>query len=307
MSKVSRKCVAIVIAVSCILIISVALIATSIKTLSSAEVAIFYNRVFLTLRPEPYYEGLYTGPPGFEFIIYPNTFTTKQFYYFKCLNAEGITMELNVEYQYKAEIDSLQTIMKDFKDFDDYKEILEDEGEAALQNACSNFNTSQFQSERGAFQGVVRARLQERYTQLFCTVTGVQVNNIMWPSSYEIAIRSTETAREDIRVAASEQPRLLTEADTEILQAKTQAQIILDKAESDARVRKNKADSVAQAITAQFEKEGESYSEILSNQGLSFSQQGLISYIGSRVIAASKSPVYINLGTPAKTSYVTNP
>ncbi|XP_050418871.1 uncharacterized protein LOC126832201 isoform X2 [Patella vulgata] len=307
MCETSCKCISGIILVVVILIVSIALVIVSLKKLDSDEVGIKYNRVSLTLGDKPYYEGLYTGPPGFEFIVFPNTFTTMQFQNFKCLNAEGITMELNVEYQYKAEIDSLQTIMKDFKDFDDYKEILEDEGEAALQNACSNFNTSQFQSERGAFQGVVRARLQERYTQLFCTVTGVQVNNIMWPSSYEIAIRSTETAREDIRVAASEQPRLLTEADTEILQAKTQAQIILDKAESDARVRKNKADSVAQAITAQFEKEGESYSEILSNQGLSFSQQGLISYIGSRVIAASKSPVYINLGTPAKTSYVTNP
>ncbi|KAK6166454.1 hypothetical protein SNE40_023141 [Patella caerulea] len=307
MCETSCKCVTGIILAVVIVIVSIALVIVSLKKLDSDEVGIKYNRVSLTLEDKPYYEGLYTGPPGFEFVVFPNTFTTMQFQNFKCLNAEGITMELNVEYQYKAEIDSLQTIMKDFKDFDDYKEILEDEGEAALQNACSNFNTSQFQSERGAFQGVVRIRLQERYTQLFCTVTGVQVNNIMWPSSYENAIRSTERAREDIRVASSEQPRLLTEADTEILQAKTQAQIILDKAESDARVRKNKADSVAQAITAQFEKEAESYSEILSNQGLSFSQQGLISYLGTRVIAASKSPVYINLGTPAKTSYVSNP
>ncbi|XP_050418875.1 uncharacterized protein LOC126832201 isoform X3 [Patella vulgata] len=305
MSKVSRKCVAIVIAVSCILIISVALIATSIKTLSSAEVAIFYNRVFLTLRPEPYYEGLYTGPPGFEFIIYPNTFTTKQFYYFKCLNAEGITMELNVEYQYKAEIDSLQTIMKDFKDFDDFKEILEDEGEAALHNACSRFNTTQFQSERGSFQGVVREQLQKRYTAHFCTIAGVQVDNIAWPSKFEDVIERKERAREDIKVAETERPRLLTEADTEILKAKTQAQIILDKAESDARVRKNKADSVAEAITSQFEKEAETYSQILSNQGLNLNQAGLMSYMGTRVIADAKKPVYIGLGTPAKTSYVT--
>ncbi|KAK6166453.1 hypothetical protein SNE40_023140 [Patella caerulea] len=305
MPKVTRNCVLIIIAVICIVIISTALIGTSIRKLTSAEVGIFYNRVLLTLRPDPYYEGLYMGPPGFEFIIFPKTFTTKKFSDFKCLNAEGITMELNVEYQYKVDIDSLQIIMKDFKDFDDYKEILEDEGEAALHNACSRFNTTQFQSERGSFQEVVRQQLQKRYTDHLSTIAGVQVDNIEWPDKFEGVIEEKERAREDIKVAETERPRLLTAADTEILKATTQAQIVLETAESDARVRKAKADLVAEAITAEFEKEAETYSQILSNQGLNFNQEGLVSYLGTRVIAAAKKPVYIGLGTPAKTSYVT--
>ncbi|KAJ8320463.1 hypothetical protein KUTeg_002050 [Tegillarca granosa] len=106
-----------------------------------------------------------------------------------------------------------------------------------------------------------------------------------------------------IHVALNERPRLLTEAGTEKREAETQAEIIIDKANSDARILQNLAKSEAEAIIAQYEKEAEAYQKILSNTGLGFTIEGFISYLGIRVIADAKNPVFIGLQSPAKSSY----
>ncbi|XP_050388436.1 uncharacterized protein LOC126807712 [Patella vulgata] len=303
----STKCISISILLVVVAVISITLIVKSLKKLSSDEVGIKYNTIQKTLDGEPKLEGLYTGPPGYEFIIFPNTFTTMAFHNLACLNSDGVDIRLHVQYQYKAHTSSMKKIILEFKTFTIYKDVLSDIGEAALHEACSHFNTTQFQTERGAFQEFLRKTLHDRYSILHCSVTDLQVNNIARPAAYEAAIRSKERAREDIKVAKSEEPRRLTEADTEILQAETQGKIIMNKAESDARIRHNKATAEAEAIRAEFQKEGEAYAFLLNSNGLGLTQEGFISYLGSRVIAAAKQPVYISLGTPAKTSYVANP
>ena len=49
-------------------------------------------------------------------------------------------------------------------------------GESAIHDACSRFNTSQFQAERGAFQEEVRRRLVNKYDEIACDVTDLQVH-----------------------------------------------------------------------------------------------------------------------------------
>ncbi len=66
-----------------------------------------------------------------------------------------------------------------------------------------------------------------------------------------------------------------------------------------------RANAEATAILNQYEKEGEAYESILSANGLNFSPEGFISYLGVRVISSAKNPVYIGLQSPAKSSYMT--
>ena len=64
-----------------------------------------------------------------------------------------------------------------------------------------------------------------------------------------------------------------------------------------------RANAEAQAIIAQYAKEAEAYEQILDSAGLAFTVEGFISYLGVRVIADAKNPVYIGLQSPAKSSY----
>ena len=48
-------------------------------------------------------------------------------------------------------------------------------GEAAIHDACSSFNTTQFQSQRAVFQELVRNTMAQRYGVVGADVTDLQV------------------------------------------------------------------------------------------------------------------------------------
>ncbi|KAH3814564.1 hypothetical protein DPMN_143066 [Dreissena polymorpha] len=282
----------------------IALIATSLKKLSSDQVGLKYDTINKNLDETPQKEGLHNGPPGFEFIIFPSVYKTLTFDDLRCLNKDGVIITLDVSYQYKAQPAKLHEIAMNFKDYEGYKKVLQFTGESALHEACSYFDTAQFQAERVRFQETVRNVTVRKYATLYSDITDLQVSNIARPAEYEDAIRSKERAREDIEVAKNERPRLLTEAMTKYREANTTAEILIDKAESEARILQNRAAQEAAAIIEQYQKESEAYKEILSPTGLGFTIDGFISYMGVRVISSAKNPVYIGMKSPAQTSYL---
>ncbi|KAK3082892.1 hypothetical protein FSP39_008218 [Pinctada imbricata] len=296
-------CIVILVVVGGIAALIIGLVASSLKKLASDEIGIKYDTIQKDLSSNTEREGLHSGPPGFEFIIFPSVYKSMEFDSLKCLNKDGVKIILDVTYQYKVRSANLREVIMDFRDYDGYKKVLKYAGEAALHESCSHFNTSQFQAERSTFQDDVRNRVTTRYESFKADITDLQVSNIARPSEYESAIRSKERAREDIQVALNERPRLLTEAETLKREAETTAEIIKDKAESDARILMNKANSEAEAIITQYQKEAEAYKKILDVSGLGFTIEGFISYLGVRVIADAQNPVYIGLESPAKTKY----
>lgn len=299
----SCKCVVITVIVLVVIITVIAVVATSLKKLDSDEIGIKYDTIRKILGNTTEREGLYTGLPGFKFIIFPSVYTSLTFNHLESLNKDGVQIVLDITYQYKVRSDKLREVILEFRDKDGYTKILKYEGESAIHETCSHFNTTQFQAERANFQKKVKENIMVRYKNLNAEMTDLQVNNIARPTEYESAIRSKERAREDIRVANNERPRLLTEADTQIREAETQAKIIIDKADSAARILANRALTESQAIIAQYEKEAEAYKKIVEASGLGFTIDGFISYLGVRVIAKATNPVYIGLDSPAKTVY----
>ncbi|KAK7507138.1 hypothetical protein BaRGS_00001073, partial [Batillaria attramentaria] len=234
-----RICVGILAFIVVLMIMTIVLLATSLKKLASDEVGLQYDTIQKDLDTEVFTEGLHTGPPGYKFIVFPNVYTTLNYNRLKCLNSDGVPVHIDVSFQFKANLSKLADIVLDFKDFDGYKKVLTFTGRTALHEACSYFNTSQFQAERGNFQSTLQTVLKNRFLKLFAHITDLQVNNIQRPPEYEAAIRSKERAKEDIQVAKQERPRLLTEANTTKREAESEARIIINKAESDARILQN--------------------------------------------------------------------
>lgn len=298
-----RICIGIIVGVVALVVMTISLLAVSLKKLASDEVGLQYDTIQKDLNNKVFTEGLHTGPPGYKFIIFPNVYTTLEYKRQKCLNNDGVPINIDVSFQFKANLSKLHDIVMDFQDFEGYKKVLTFAGRSVLHETCSYFTTAQFQAERGNFQTRLSNVLRSRYLSLHAHVTDLQVNNIERPKEYEAAIRSKERAKEDIEVAEQERPRLLTEANTTKREAESEATIILDKAESEGRILLGRARAEAEAIKDQYEKEAEAYESVVSVGGLHFTPEGFISYLGVRVIAAAKNPVYIGLKSPAKTSY----
>ena len=128
-----------------------------------------------------------------------------------------------------------------------------------------------------------------------------QVSNIKRPSQYEKVIRDKEAAKQNIKIAENERPRVITEAQTKLRESETQAQITIQDAETQARITKTKAQADADAILTAYQTEANTYKTIMEKQNLTI--EGLLSYLTTRAIQSAKKPVYVGMDAPAKTKY----
>lgn len=273
----------------------ISLLAVSFRKLQSYEVGLIYNKITRKLNSNPQTEGLHIGPPGYEFIVFPNVYETMMFDDLTCLNFNGVRIELDVTCQFKIQVAHMKQVVMEFRNIYRFKQILKYMGVAAIHEACSNYTTAQFQETREAFQSLVMKKIEARFNSVHADVSGIQVNNIKRPSKYEAAIRSKERAREDILVAKQEQPKKLTAAKTKEIEAKTQYNIIIEKARSESRIKVKQAHAEVEAITFQYQKEADSYKQIMDSQGLGFNSTGFLSYLAIRALSSAKNPLYINM------------
>ncbi|XP_057305170.1 uncharacterized protein LOC130642109 [Hydractinia symbiolongicarpus] len=287
-----------------VIAISIGLIASSLKKLSTEEAGLQYDVHQHKLKSKVYTAGLHAGPPGYKFIKFPRVYRTISFPEVQCLNKDGLTIELSVQFQYLASLkdEDLKGIIMEFKDHDNYKEVVQDAAQEVIHNTCSEFNVTEFQTSRVEFQNKILSSLQARLLSDFkTTVRDVQVSNIKRPSAYEKVVRDKEAAKQNIAVAEQERPRILTAANTKLKEAQTQANITLNKAHTDARIAITKANAEAEAIQNAYETEAKTYASIMIVQNLTVN--GLLSYLSTRAVQTAKKDVFVNIDAPAKTSF----
>lgn len=134
----------------------------------------------------------------------------------------------------------MRLLVDQFRDFDGYKKVLLASGISAVHDSCANFSTTEFQTDRGRYQESLREIMRTYCESLHCELNDLQVNNVQRPGAFESAVKDKEAAKENIRVAENERPRLLLQAETEFEQAKKQAEILLNNAETQAKIIKTK-------------------------------------------------------------------
>ena len=127
------------------------------------------------------------------------------------------------------------------------------------------------------------------------------MNDIQRPSKYETVIKEKESAKQNIDIALSERPRVITEATTKLKEAQTQANITIQAAETQARITKTKARTEADALINAYTTEARTYKDIMTRQSLTV--EGLLSYLATRAIQSAAKPVYVGIDAPAKTKF----
>ncbi|CAF4049789.1 unnamed protein product [Rotaria sp. Silwood2] len=285
--------VLIAVGVGLALITILSLFISCVSRLNTDEIAIPYNTLTKHLRREVKSAGLHFGSPGFTLITFPSVFTSMEFDDISCLNQDGVSISLDVTFQFRADPIYLYDIVVQFKDFSGYKRILAATGQGAVHDTCAHFNTTAFQSMRGFFQVKVLAEMKESLSPFYAILRDLQVNDVRRPSDFETAVKDKEAAKENIKIAENERPKLLTQGRTEYQKALKQAQIIQELFK--------RADAEAQAIRARYSTETETYAELKNK--MRFNVESLLTYMAVRVIGTSKNDIYINLKSPAEVKY----
>lgn len=291
----------IVVGVALASITIISLLIASLGRLNTDQIAISYNTISKKLSREVQSSGLHLNAPGFKFIIFPSVFTSMEFDDISCLNRDGVSINLDVTLQFQADPKYIYEIVLQFKDFEGYKRILHATGRAAVHDTCAHFNTTAFQSMRGFFQVKLLEEMKTSFGPFYAILRDLQVNNVRRPSDFEMAVKDKEAAKENIKIAENERPKLLTQARTEYQKALKQAQIIKERADTDSSIILNQADAEAQAVQARYATETETYANLKTK--LNFSPAALINYMAIRVLGGSKNDVYINMQSPAKVKY----
>eukprot|EP00051_Salpingoeca_urceolata_P027699 m.482836 g.482836 ORF g.482836 m.482836 type:complete len:302 (+) comp22681_c0_seq1:774-1679(+) len=289
--------------VLCVLltIMTITLLAISFQSIDSGQVGLQYDRVARDLSRDVQTEGLHNGPPGFKFIKFPATFENLR-HSIDCLSRDGLEISLSYSFQFVARAENLHSIVKEFKNYERYNEVVSATSKAAAAQTCSEFLTTEFQAKRGEIQSTMIAELQGRLDVLRTDINDLQITNIQRPPQYEAAVQEKEAAAQSIQVAQAERPIRLTEIQELELRARQRALSVVNTAKSFERITLLEANATAEAIKTSLEIEAQTYASIKNQQGLSV--EGFLAYLGVRVIEA-KSNVLVAMDEPAQASFST--
>ena len=89
-----------------------------------------YNSISRELYPDVKQEGLHNGPPGFSFIVFPSVFRTIQYPNLRCLNKDGVIIELDIAFQYMIVSRDLREIVVQFRDHENFEKVLRSSGKS---------------------------------------------------------------------------------------------------------------------------------------------------------------------------------
>ena len=168
------------------------------------------------------------------------------------MNRDGVIIELDVSYQYKANSNYMHQLVLQFKYFDGYKKVLSASGISAVHDTCALFTTTDFQTSRGRFQENLRENMRKYCEDLYCELNDLQVNNVQRPRLFESAVKDKEAAKENIRIAENERPRLILQAETEYEEARKQYEIIINRGTTQARIIKTRFDKISLILKSYY-------------------------------------------------------
>uniref|UniRef100_A0A7S2V6Z9 Band 7 domain-containing protein n=1 Tax=Fibrocapsa japonica TaxID=94617 RepID=A0A7S2V6Z9_9STRA len=295
----------------CITIVAISLIATSLHKLESTEYGVEYDVYRKKLDDAAKSGGLFSGPPGFEFIKFPSTFITVD-QDGTCVSSDGLRVNYAVTFQYQMIEEWIVPAIIKYRKFDKWAKIVEAAGSSAVQHTCSEFGITNFQNKRGIIQESMENNLRIKLegsnstasdsatdAGVYARAISLQLKDVKLPTDYLNAVASKQSAQEGILLAQNQRIQEVTKANTELLAANEEAQRITDTAFNEANVTVTQARLKAEEIAFAFQTEA----NIIVNvkQYLNLTTDGVLSYMANQLYAQAPN-VKVSTAEPAKLS-----
>lgn len=284
-------------------IIAIALIAASLKRISSTQFGVEYDIWKKELEAKSTPPGLYFGPIGYRFV----KFSTRQILPASvsdtCLSRDGLRIDFEVSYQYKIKQEHVVEVVEKYRNSKNWQTVAEISARSAMLHTCSEYNVTSFQSQRLDIQNRIYDNIQTKFDGdqdtpgLFATVTSVQLLDVTLPKEYKDAVTQKQRAEEDIKLAEFQREQLITRAETELMVAEKQAAIIKSRAETNAAIALIEANVTAAAAIFRFE--AESYPLLNAKRFLELSTEGVLGYMANRLFQDAPSLDSVILAEPA--------
>lgn len=283
------------------------MLGVSIKKLGSTEFGLKYNVHSKELATTPLTGGIHIGPPGYVFITLPSTYISVDVQDTTCVSQDGLRVDISASYQYQMPSEWVYPAVLKYRNYDKWSTVVTAAGSSALQHACSKFNISSFENQRGTIQNTMEVFLRLKLEGVNGTgVDGVyaraiafQLTNIGIPLEYQQAVQDKQSAQEDIALSQSQRTENTTVATTNLLAAMQQAETILNTAANDANVTLTQANFQAKQILFTLATEAQVVAQVKAT--LNLTTDGVISYMANRLYEVV-SDLKVMAGEPANLS-----
>ena len=290
-----------------LLLAGIIILAKSLNRVDSTEYGVLYNQRRKTLSDEARSGGLHIGPPDYEFIKFPSTYITVDLPEGICVSKDGLRVSFTVTFQYQLPNEWILTVVRKYRDYDKWSDIVEAAGTSAVQHTCSDFNIADFQKQRGVIQSSMEDNLrlklegakEDGSDGVYARAISLQLRNIDLPEEYQEAVAEKQRAAEDIELAKNQRTQETTKAQTELLKANEEARKIMDTATHDAELLVTEAGLKANETIYAYETEAGSI--LSAKTSLNLSTEGVLAYMANQLYARAPH-LKVSAGEPAKLS-----
>jgi len=289
------------------IIVVTALIGASLKKVSSVQYGVNYDIYRKNLDSFARQGGLFWGAIGYHFIKFPSTQISTELQD-TCVSRDGLRVEFEVVYQYQLKPEWIVDVILEYRDYDKWSQVVHAAGNSAIQHSCSFWNVTDFQSKRLAVQNTMFTNLQLKLegesesdsdVGVYARASSLQLIFVGMPTEYKDAVTEKQGAEEDIALAKNERIQEKTKANTELLAAQKQAQMIMDSAYNEGNITMTLANLKAQQTLYMFGKETQALTQ--AQEFMVLDTNGVLSYMANKLYA--KVPyLSATLGEPARIS-----
>jgi len=287
---------------SCVLLLlTIIMIACSLETIDSTEIALHYNTPQCILGTEVATEGLKGKAPFGEYLIWPRT-TKTQSETLNCLSQDGVVVTTQIAYQYTVDAKQLRYLILNYKTYENWQSYLSVNARTGIRNACTKHTALEYQTRRAAVQADMLTYLKARITQgkMHAIITDLQLTQVDRPAAYEAAVDAKENARNNIEKVKNNKAQQMTQAKTNLLKTQVTANKTLASARTAAAMTTKTAGAEASIVQGRYESQAATYKKVRTDRGLS--SEGLLAYISTRLMDELDT-MTIGMAEPALVAY----
>lgn len=250
------------------------------KEVKQDEYAVGYNTFEMEFT-EVRSQGKYVTEVGEEFIILKRTlqeFSTD----LECLSKDKVLLDLSFALQYQySEGDLIPIILRQFGENGVYKKFIKNHILSSVSETCLKYNAEDYYTIRSTIDIdmfdslVVKINDQDIGT----TIEFFQLVNIGFPPEFSAKITEKQHVQQTGDTAINDRASILTDANTELLEAEREATISVINANNTASININKANANANSQKALWDQRAFAYENAAMTLG--FNGTDMISYIKS--------------------------
>lgn len=214
--------------------------------------------------------------------------------YVSCITHDGlvINLEVNIQLQYdKNEI--IPVVLYQFNDEELYMDFVTKTIYGLLYEDCAKFYANDYYSIRNVIEDTMYKSITDQYNNRTSGVTiyNVQLKNIEFPSPFTDVIASKQHLVQEIQTQYNNRTTQIIEANSTLIQAMQQAQIISIQAHNHANLTLVNANVTANNVQVKYETLTDNFINIMTK--FNFTPQELAKYIYTRY--AQSGTVYASI------------